>query len=425
MGRKFTHKLMLSVGAWAAVALLTTCRQTSDTHIDEPFKLTMKNQTREEKCLELSGYQWERHREMCLKTDQYSCTGVKKIWRNGRCFGPDSELPKVCPELSFYDGDKCVAQRPTNLYTSCLDPTRAEMVTVLRLKKKFGAGTCQSLWDIVREQTELEFANVGNLDWPTIARLQHLQRLKLINANLSEVNLSSLESLVFADFSHNPLTEVAGVSRAGALKELRLTATRLVYAGSLLNSNSIQKLSIANSNLSSQSFPEGLAKVNTTLRELTLAENDLIAVDFAAQLLSIEFLDLSGNKRLSSIAGLTEILSLRELDIRNTSVRDLSPLRNNPDLNLRIDDRTAAKLDPALCPVDAASAEVRELCLSIQVVPEPIINPGVGPVGESSSNSPSGDSAPQDTSDEVESTSDVPQNDTDSSSAEDPDRADG
>ena len=216
-------------------------------------------------------------------------------------------------------------------------------------------------WPVVGERvdiadlTGLEFAvNLtylylrGNdiVDLGALARLDKLESLDLDGNRIADLSpLAGLPALRVLFAGRNPIEDITPLAALPRLENLELANTRIERP--LLGRAPLRKLVLRGARVSDLSVLEGLAE----LRELDLGENPLIDLTPLQRLPGLRELWLDGCG-ITDLSGLTGLRAVTNLVIAHNSITDLSPLSGLSTL-ARLDVSSNAVTD--LSPLQALS----------------------------------------------------------------------
>ncbi|KAF6250884.1 hypothetical protein COO60DRAFT_716436 [Scenedesmus sp. NREL 46B-D3] len=208
-------------------------------------------------------------------------------------------------------------------------------------------GTTLGSPDAITHCRHLQHVNLGNNCLTTLAGLDALQQLTILNASRNQLtqvldftssssssnscgsssssggSSSSSSNLRSADLSYNQISRVRDLSGIRRLSRLLLDGNHIErIGGGLQQLHCLQHLSLSGNKISSCTGLEGL----TSLRELALNGNRLSSLAPLAALSGLEVL-LAAHNRLSSCDGVQGLCSLRRLDVSGNLLRRLEALQ--------------------------------------------------------------------------------------------------
>lgn len=213
----------------------------------------------------------------------------------------------------------------------------------------------------LQQLTNLSYLNlsqnpIGSLS--PLRQLTKLQRLNLRGINqsadqdifqerdrASEIDFDALSCLPVLNELHlinNALRETRFLSRCARLHKLTLDSNPLSDLRFLENQSELIYLSLDDTQRLKKEEYQRIQKLSS-LKTLSLAENDLENVDFLRHMTGLEVLDLEGNEieRIDFLAGMT---SLKKLILGDNMVSDISPIAKLTKLKtLNLSDNSGIK----------------------------------------------------------------------------------
>ncbi|KPA78867.1 hypothetical protein ABB37_05938 [Leptomonas pyrrhocoris] len=175
-------------------------------------------------------------------------------------------------------------------------------------------------------------------------RLKSLQNLCLAHTRVTKVTeLQHCENLWRIDLQGSLVDEdgVAGLELLPSLRALSLSQTDVADIGRILASRSLEQLEVKLSRVSKHN-PFGAVTKDSPLREVVLTHCDATDVNNLGLCAELSVLNLWSTKVTSKgIAGLRDAKSLREADLAETELTDITPLLSCSQLRTLILYKTA------------------------------------------------------------------------------------
>lgn len=227
-------------------------------------------------------------------------------------------------------------------YAACIRKTglnTAQTTTIDLLKKIATDKTCEGSQTKLQTLTDLDLSGSGKeLDLRIIQDFRNLERVNAEKNRLkTAAGLENLKDLEKLNLSHNALANIDALSELADLEDLDLSDNEIKNIAPLANL--------------------------LRLRELNLRNNDITSLTALTNMTNLKKLDLHGNGFLKDLRPLHTLQEIETLDIGETGVVDLSPLKDLFLLELQMDKSTIAgftsdKVSETNCPVDAATSAV-------------------------------------------------------------------
>ncbi|XP_068716726.1 leucine-rich repeat serine/threonine-protein kinase 2-like isoform X1 [Montipora capricornis] len=200
----------------------------------------------------------------------------------------------------------------------------------LKQRKMDAVGILLSNTKCRKEKKEIEWAKLalGEIDPVWLENLTWVEKLNLSSNLLTRVpsNIHNLEKLCVLDLRNNQLKSVSVcLLEMPTLRDLKLSGNKIMELPGRCNwSPSIRSLYLSDNSL--QTLPMCMAQAKLTL--LQLAKNNLYEVPLCVcEIITLEFLDLSANPRLTQLPN--QMGRLR--NIRSLKLEHLDQLTDPPD----------------------------------------------------------------------------------------------
>ena len=181
-----------------------------------------------------------------------------------------------------------------------------------------------------------------------ITNITSLEYLNISKNNLKDLNsddtitskICNLINLTYLDLSHNYLKYTNGLNKLINLKDLNLYDNMIkkldgIYGfdeekPELCGFKNLRVLNLGQNNEFNNSYISGIANLDTlaTLKRLDFSQNNnKWIVNYIKKLKDIEYLNLEGNQITTLIGkGFEDLTGLKEINLYNNSVTDISPL---------------------------------------------------------------------------------------------------
>ena len=208
-----------------------------------------------------------------------------------------------------------------------------EMVTLTHLKAREASIGLLTGLEFATNLTELSLGNNGITDISPLSGLTNLRTLGLSSNGITDVSafvevLSGLTNLTNLHLSRNHITDISSLSGLTHLTELRLEYNGITDISSLSRLTGLTELHLSGNNITDISPLSGLT--NLTRLELPSGITDVpVIVRILSRLPYLTSLGLS-NSNIEDVSALIPVLSdltgLRDLNLGNTGMTDLSPL---------------------------------------------------------------------------------------------------
>ncbi|HVD98036.1 MAG TPA: DUF4153 domain-containing protein [Cytophagaceae bacterium] len=134
--------------------------------------------------------------------------------------------------------------------------------------------------------------------------------------------IETMPHLDSLDISSNELTDISSIEKCTSLEMLLLSRNRINSVEALHSLSKLKSLSLDNNNIQNVNALKSL----TALNYLNLSANQISDTGPLAKLTNLTYLNLSGNENLTTLTPLEGLTNLKELDITNCNIPDLSPL---------------------------------------------------------------------------------------------------
>lgn len=203
---------------------------------------------------------------------------------------------------------------------SCLGPTATGEYALLNLDLS-NRGVHSLIG--VEKYPHVQHINVSGNSLVKLKPLSGVRNLLTLNASGNQlVSLFDFrgETLIYADFSDNGISSMAGGDSHSALQILRLDSNRISQVTHIEKLPNLLLLSLNENNI------ETLERFPVSLQELYMAKNLVKRVDMGlSQLFSLRILDLSYNQ-LTSLRGLEFLESLMVLSLNGNLIKNINSL---------------------------------------------------------------------------------------------------
>ncbi len=185
--------------------------------------------------------------------------------------------------------------------------------------------TMESGYEILKDLniTNLELKGIQNFNYQNIAECTGLTRLTINRCNMNQEDTQHLLNL--EDLTHLSLFDVDienfdFVSNYENLTKLEISGSNVVPDLASFENIDCRYLVLSDCGITDITN----LKINESVEELDLSGNDITDVSVLSNYMNLENVKLNDNPNLESVEVLSSLAELRFLDIRNTSVVDVS-----------------------------------------------------------------------------------------------------
>ncbi|MFC1978174.1 leucine-rich repeat domain-containing protein [Chloroflexota bacterium] len=150
--------------------------------------------------------------------------------------------------------------------------------------------------------------------------------IKLPNGNITKLDLAGLWYL---DASKQGITDLSGLDKCAALRQLNLNSNQISDIFPLSGITGLERLELANNKIGDISALNQL----TALKSLDLAVNQISIISALSKVVNLRTLNLYAN-HVSDVSPLSKLVDLEELVLHSNQIVDISPLNSLTKLRI-------------------------------------------------------------------------------------------
>ena len=269
---------------------------------------------------------WIRKRVVTDKEEDYQITlgDVRDIETlNIGVMDIGKEEIKCFDDLIYFESVKnlsiMVLEQPSVSLEVLKELTKLESVTFFSCSIESGYEILKDLENV----TSLELKGVGKFDFQNIAECTELTKLTIDASNMTQEDtqyLLELKNLKYLTFFDSDIQNFEFLSDFENLTSLKVSGNKVVPDLKSFENVNCMELYLTNCGIIDiEDF-----RIDENVELLHLNMNDIKDVSVLSNYINLNSIDLSDNPNLDSVETLSNLPELWSLDIRNTSVADVS-----------------------------------------------------------------------------------------------------